>query len=218
MQMMEMPQQSDNRILLKKSNPEFLMNLHIADQQRPRTSASGLDETQKLTESEIRRAAASHTSSSSHDDARDVLQKLVEITHDSEAGFLHAAQHVHDRGLRDEFHKFARERRSMVTELLNVTQNRGIPVTELSGSTKAALHRAWMNIRTVLDDHDDQSILDEAERGEDAASAAYHTALNLSSELPITVQPIVRALAEKVERAHNRVRSLRDSGLYDQRH
>lgn len=192
------------------------MNFQIADQYRSRASASGLDETQKLSASEIRNAASSVSSTSTGgNETREVLQKLVEITHDSEAGFLHAAQHVHDRGLRDEFHKFARERRSMVAELLNVTHSRGIPVADLPGSTKAALHRAWMNIRTVLDENDDQSILDEAERGEDAAITAYQAALTSASALPSTITPIVRALAEKVERAHNRVRNLRDSGLYD---
>jgi hypothetical protein len=44
----------------------------------------------------------------------------------------------------------------------------------------------------------DQAILDEAERGEDAAVEAYRN-----------------ALANKVQRAHDRIRALRDSGRYN---
>ncbi len=140
---------------------------------------------------------------------------LMKVTHDGENGFQHAAAHVHDRALRDEFHKYARERRSMASELshlMNLAGEEGVPST---GSTTAMFHRRWMSLRTALSEEpDDQSILDEVERGENAAEEAFEEALQPAEQLPETVRFGIQSLAQKVHRAHDRVRRLRDSGLY----
>lgn len=156
-------------------------------------------------------------SSSRQRDLKAQFQDLLNITQDSVTGFQHAAQHVFDRGLRDEFQKFARERRSMLSELMALAQQLGRPTPSPEGSTKATLHRAWMNIRNLLDDHDDQSILEEAERGEEFAAAAYREALASDEITSSPITPTLQALREKVERAHQRMLNLRDSGLYDRR-
>lgn len=146
-------------------------------------------------------------------DVAPILQDLIEITCDGEEGYAHAAAHVHNRGLREEFLKFARERKSMESELKVAMEKYGRSVPEYSNSIKAALHRAWMNIRTVVTEKDDQAILEEAERGEDAALAAYRKAKD-NPDLPEKARMVVRTLMEKVQRAHDRVRNLRDSGIY----
>jgi uncharacterized protein (TIGR02284 family) len=142
-----------------------------------------------------------------------ILQDLIEITCDGEEGYTHAAAHVHNRSLREEFLKFARERKSMESELKVAMEKYGHAIPEYSNSIKAALHRAWMNIRTVVTEKDDQAILEEAERGEDAALAVYRKAEE-SPDLPEKVRSVVRSLMEKVQRAHDRIRNLRDSGIY----
>ncbi|HEY1084016.1 MAG TPA: PA2169 family four-helix-bundle protein [Prosthecobacter sp.] len=178
-------------------------------QHRPasRPDGNGLDETQPIPPHLLPPQA--------DPESQGMLENLVKVTRDGEQGFQYAAQHVHDRGLRDEFQKFARERRSMMAELtpwVNIFQGR---MAEQSGTPVAAIHRTWMGLRTVLSEEpDDQSILDEVERGEDAAEAAYLHALQDPSFLPPPARQAVLTLAQKVQRAHQRVRSLRDSGVY----
>lgn len=159
------------------------------------------------------RAIEDQVEASNPQDIAPIIQDLIEITCDGEEGYTHAAAHVHNRSLREEFLKFARERKSMESELKVAMEKYGRSVPEYSNSIKAALHRAWMNIRTVVTEKDDQAILEEAERGEDAALAVYRKARE-NAELPEKVRAVIRSLMEKVQRAHDRVRNLRDSGIY----
>ena len=41
---------------------------------------------------------------------------------------------------------------------------------ENSGSVAGALHRGWVSVKTALSTRDDKSVLEECERGEDAAA------------------------------------------------
>jgi uncharacterized protein (TIGR02284 family) len=146
-----------------------------------------------------------------------VLEDLIEITRDGEEGFSHAAQYADDRALRDEFNQFSRERAQIVSELQRLERNFGRRDVDYSGSVMGAFHRAWMDIRTIVTQRDDQAILEEAERGEDAALEAYKKALNRKPPLPVSVHSLIQALANKIQRAHDRVRSLRDSGRYNRK-
>jgi uncharacterized protein (TIGR02284 family) len=96
-------------------------------------------------------------------------------------------------------------------------RNYGRRDVDYSGSVMGAFHRAWMDIRTIVTQRDDQAILEEAERGEDAALAAYRKAMDHKPPLPISVHSLIHALAGKIQRAHDRVRSLRDSGRYNRK-
>lgn len=148
------------------------------------------------------------------DEVCEVLGDLIEITRDGEEGFSHGALYVNDRALRDEFNQFSRERAQIVSELQRMERNYGKRDIDYSGSVSGAFHRAWMDIRSVVTERDDQAILEEAERGEDAAMETYRKALAHEPPLPPTVLSIIQALAGKIQRAHDRVRSLCDSGRY----
>ncbi len=192
------------------------MNLHTLDWHGSRPADTGPEGPWMVPASERRQKnfSADSTPHSTPEAAGAVILNLLEITRDGQEGFQHAAQHVGDRGLRDEFHKFARERRSMVSELRAVLKTLGQPAPEPRGTVGAALFRAWTDIRTVVAKRDDQAILDEAKRGEATAVAAYLTALNDTPPLPDMVYDAIRALLEKVQRAHDRMQSLCDSGYY----
>lgn len=143
-----------------------------------------------------------------------VLEDLIEVARDGEEGFSHAAHYVTDRPLRDEFNQYSRERAQIVSELQRLERNYGKGDVDYSGSVMGAFHRAWMNIRTVVGSRNDQAILEEAERGEDAAVESFQKALKHEPPLPATVQSHLRALANKIQRAHDRVRDLRESNRY----
>ena len=95
----------------------------------------------------------------------------------------------------------------MTTELqAEVRRLGGDP--ERSGSMAGALHRGWLDIKSVVTGKDDHAILAEAERGEDVATNAYESALIES--LPASAETLVQQQAVKVRQAHDDVRSLRE--------
>ena len=65
-----------------------------------------------------------------------------------------------------------------------------------------------MSIKTALSSNDDKIVLEECERGEDAAVARYQKALEHA--LPPDVQALVQRQAEGARRNHNEVKALRD--------
>jgi uncharacterized protein (TIGR02284 family) len=79
---------------------------------------------------------------------------------------------------------------------------------EYQGSVSASAHRGWMNLRATLGGGD-ESIIDEAERGEDMAVKAYEDALN--GKLSPDVAPVVQRQFDEVKQAHDTVKRLRDS-------
>ena len=77
---------------------------------------------------------------------------------------------------------------------------------DTSGSASGALHRGWINIKSVVTGKDDASIIAEAERGEDAAKKAYDDALR--AELSGTAQTLVQQQRAHVHGTHDHVRAL----------
>ena len=57
---------------------------------------------------------------------------------------------------------------------------------------------------------DRESILSEAETGEDAIKAAYEKALH-EEELPVDVIQLLTSQAEKIRSSHDNIRTLRDT-------
>ncbi len=87
-----------------------------------------------------------------------------------------------------------------------VSQFGGEPDT--GGSASGALHRGWVAVRATLTGYSDQAMLDECERGEDAAVARYRKALK--ENLPETAMAVVRKQADGAQRNHDQIRDLRD--------
>jgi len=69
------------------------------------------------------------------------------------------------------------------------------------------MHRAWLDTKANLGGGD-KTILESVEAGEDRAKETYNKAL--SGTLPSTLIEIVRRQAASVQRAHDKVKVLRD--------
>jgi uncharacterized protein (TIGR02284 family) len=78
---------------------------------------------------------------------------------------------------------------------------------KISGSVAGALHRAWIDTKAALGGGD-KAILEAVEQGEDKAKEAYQKAV--SGSLPGNIAEIVRRQAASVQRAHDKVKGLRD--------
>ncbi len=133
------------------------------------------------------------------------LNNLIETCKDGETGFNTAAEGLTDAAVKSTFAKFSRERGQMARELQDEVKRLG-GTPETSGSASAAVHRGWINIKSVVTGKDDKQIIAEAERGEDVAKAAYESALKES--LPGQVKALVERQATAVRATHDHVRSL----------
>jgi len=136
------------------------------------------------------------------------LNGLIETCKDGQNGFKEAAEGVERSDLKSLFYEFAQQRAQFVGELQSLVRTIGGD-PENSGSTLAAIHRGWINIKSVVTGKDEHAILNECERGEDSAKNAYKSALE--SGLPANVLDTVQTQYTSVQSAHDRVKAMRDS-------
>ncbi|MEY2411615.1 MAG: hypothetical protein QOD84_221 [Acidobacteriaceae bacterium] len=141
-------------------------------------------------------------------DTVNVLGKLIETCRDGQKGYQDAAEHIERPDLKTYFAQQSAERGRFAEELERETSRFGKTEKKESGSVSAALHRAWIDTKANLG-AGDKSILDSVEQGEDVAKKAYEDALN-GGKLDSPVAAIVQRQAESVQRAHDKVRSMRD--------
>ena len=140
-------------------------------------------------------------------DVVDVLNDLLESARDGEYGFGDCAEHAESAQLQSIFQRHARECAAAAEELEKAIRRLG--GEPASGGTMAgALHRGWVSVKTALTTQDDKAVLQECERGEDAAVARYRKALGAA--LPADVRALVERQARGAQNNHDEVRALRD--------
>jgi uncharacterized protein (TIGR02284 family) len=144
----------------------------------------------------------------SNDDIVDTLNDLIETCKDGELGFNACAKHVSSTNLQELFARRATECRIAADELQTlVSEYGGKPDT--GGSATGAMHRGWVAVRGSLAGYSDQAMLEECERGEDAALARYRAALK-SDTLPEAVRALVARQQMGVQANHDQIKRLRD--------
>jgi uncharacterized protein (TIGR02284 family) len=136
-----------------------------------------------------------------------VVHHLIERCKDGSKGFSSAAEDVADPQLKNMFRNFAVQRDSMITELQNELHKMGKSDAE-AGSLGGKVHRAWIDLTSAFVSKDRRRILEECERGEDYAVAAYKTALK--EELPPNLHQIIEQQYQRVQQTHDQVRDLRN--------
>lgn len=135
------------------------------------------------------------------------LNELIETSKDGEYGFRQCAEHAHAEELRTQFSQRADDCQRGARELQQqIAQLGGEPDT--GGSAGGALHRGWVSVREKLSGSTDLALLEESERGEDAALKRYRDAL--AKPLPAAVKTIVERQYQGVKRSHDQIRDLRN--------
>ena len=140
-------------------------------------------------------------------DAIGTLNELIETSKDGEYGFRTCAERVRSPELRTVFEECAQTCRRGATELQEAVVRLGGKPEEDSSVT-GTMHRGWVRLKEALGGDSDLSMLEECERGEDAALARYRDALK--EDLPEPLAELVRRQYEGVKHNHDRVRTLRD--------
>jgi len=141
-------------------------------------------------------------------DAISVVENLIETCKDGKKGYEDAAQHVKSADLKTYFNEQSLERSRFAGELEGELVRLGKPDKKVSGSATASMHRAWLDTKVALGGGD-KTILESVEAGEDRAKDTYNKAL--TGSLPGNLLEIVRRQAASVQRAHDKVKMLRDT-------
>ena len=144
----------------------------------------------------------------SNDDVTSTVNDLIETCRDGQEGFREAAEGVKDSELKTLFYEYSQQRAQFGAVLMELVRELGGDPTH-SGSAAGAIHRGWMDLKAAITGGSEESILNEAERGEDSAKDAYKDALE--KNLPANIADVVRQQATAVQAAHNRVRELRNA-------
>ncbi|NUU02729.1 PA2169 family four-helix-bundle protein [Herbaspirillum robiniae] len=137
------------------------------------------------------------------------LNDLIQISKDGEKGFRTCADDAQERyaHYREMFTTRATECAQTVLDLQDLVHRLGGEPANHS-TFGGTLHRQWVNLKAVVTGHDDESILNECERGEDAAVHAYRKAL--SQDLPNDVRLIIERQYQGALANHDKVRALRN--------
>ncbi len=143
-----------------------------------------------------------------NDNTISTLNNLIESCKDGQEGFKQAAEGVTRSDIKTVFYDLGQQRAKFAGELQTLVRELGGD-PETTSSTVGALHRGWINIKSLVTGQDEAAILNEAERGEDSAVNAYKKALE--EVLPANVQTVVQDQATQVKAGHDKVRSLRDA-------
>lgn len=141
-------------------------------------------------------------------DVVDTLNTLIETSKDGEYGFRLSAEHAKSPQIKQIFQARAADCAQAAAELQTLVIRYG-GKAETDGSTSGSLHRGWVSLKGTLAGYSDQNMLEETERGEDAALKRYRAALQ-KEDLPAEVRSVVEIQFEGAQRNHNQIRALRD--------
>ena len=136
---------------------------------------------------------------------RAVLNHLIETCKDAERGFRHVADYAADPGVKTLFLDIASQRARFAADLVPHAQRLG-GARDADGTTAAALHRTWIDLRNALAKDHLATVVHEAERGEHFSMGVYREALD--GILPPTVRDVVESQYQEIIATGLRLRAL----------
>ncbi|MBB4078427.1 uncharacterized protein (TIGR02284 family) [Lewinella aquimaris] len=100
------------------------------------------------------------------------LNKLITTLYDGENGYKEAAEEVDSVSLATKFRELSQQRYNFGHEIKPFITRLGGEVDK-GGSAGAALHRAWIDIKSALSTQDEAAVLKECIRGDESAIETY---------------------------------------------
>jgi len=136
------------------------------------------------------------------------LNDLLEKTYDAEKGFKKAADNIDNTALKTYFKQKAKERYDFGHELKSELKafNQDI---DKGGSITGAAHRTWMDVKALFSSENEESMLEEAIRGEKSAIDEYSDVINETS-LPTSTKSILESQKNKIQNGLSRIKTLED--------
>jgi len=134
------------------------------------------------------------------------LNELLEKNYDAEKGYKLAAEKVKRQDLKSFFSQRAQERYDFGHELKSEIRNFG-ETPDKGSSVAGDMHRSWMNLKASLSSDKDESVLEEAIRGEKSAVEEYEDIMK-EKELPASTQNILMKQKNAIVASLNEVKTL----------
>lgn len=134
-----------------------------------------------------------------------VLNDLIETTIDNAEGYAEAARETQSPRFNFTFRERASERRLVATRLQQKVEELG-GMPEDDSSVLASAHRMFANLRRSL--HDEATVIDEVERGEDHIKHKFEDALDDEDVSPPT-RALIADAYRSVRSGHEQMRSLK---------
>ncbi|SHG97180.1 ferritin-like domain-containing protein [Winogradskyella jejuensis] len=129
----------------------------------------------------------------------DKLNELLIKNYDAEKGYIKAMKEVDNVNLKNFFSNRAEERsrfaRQLRTEILTYGE-----LPEDSGSFKGTIHRNWMSLKATFSSDNEETILEEAIRGEKASLDEYNELITDTS-FPTRLVNLLREQRNAIESA-----------------
>jgi uncharacterized protein (TIGR02284 family) len=135
------------------------------------------------------------------------LNQLIETCKDGEKGFREASEAITIGFYQILFQEYARHRANFASQLQNEVRKLGAD-PDRKGSVAGTVHRGWMNLRSAINLRDDDSILAECERGENAAVKNYKDALK--TKMPEDIKHLLEVHLQKIESTRKRIRVMEE--------
>lgn len=124
------------------------------------------------------------------------IREILKKNRDAQKGFAKAAENAEDIVLKKYFHKKSDDRKGFNEKLLTEIRA-AYPNMEIEGSFTGTVHRAWMDVKALFSADDDESMLEEAVRGDKAAIEEYDDVLNYKN-LPVGLSHLLNEQRERI--------------------
>lgn len=134
------------------------------------------------------------------------LNDLLEKNYDAEKGYKKAAENVNHTGLKNFFNRKSEQRRVFGHDLKSEIRSFGQDVDK-GGSLTGSAHRTWMDVKSWLSKENEESMLEEAIRGEKTTVNEYSDVLKETS-LPSSTKSVLLSHKNHIETDLSEVKSL----------
>ena len=137
------------------------------------------------------------------------LNSLIATVIDSIDGYSESAKDAESGRFASMFNDRAAERREVLTRLqAEVGRLGGNP--EDDGTTAAAAHRGFVNLKSAVTGRDDKAVINEVERGEDHIKSKFEDALR-DDDLSPQTRSVIQECFTSVKQGHDQMSALKHS-------
>lgn len=138
----------------------------------------------------------------------DALNQLLTRNYDAEKGYKKAAEDIENPTLREFFKDYSGQRYDFGHQIKDEIRKLG-GEPEKGSSTKADLHRTWIDVKSIATGKDTEAVVKECIRGESKALEDYQETLR-RNDLPQTTREVVQRQHDRIQGAVNRLNQIED--------
>ncbi|WP_209400381.1 PA2169 family four-helix-bundle protein [Pseudozobellia sp. WGM2] len=119
------------------------------------------------------------------------LQDVIDKNEDAVKGFEKAAENSKEVSTKNYFLGRIENRKSFLKQLKNAVPELQLGNEKIEGTTAGAAHRTWMDVKAFFSGDNDESMLEEAVRGDKSAIKEYSEVI-AETQVPARVKEILR--------------------------